>query len=227
MSKKPYNSSSTSRVGGTSNLQPNHLHPSEEEGDEISLTVSDLRSNTAIPAMANSTDDYTAFREWEESVISDKTCRGRAYYLMYLLWGALSMLEPLWQAGLTILVSVGVMYSSTLQDGNLFKGMLLGSFTGGVTALVLMGMWWFTFHTGAFTDSRSKLRYRNAYSAGTIVVYCIVVVLFVVVLFLLTAVEKHCVPKDLISGVMCDFKCDILSGLKGEGGGGGGEVGGG
>jgi hypothetical protein len=189
----------------------------EEEGDEISLHVSDLRSNENIPAMSNTSDDYTAFLEWQERVISDKTCRGRVYYGLYLLWGFLSMFEPLWQAGLTILVSVAVMYTSTLQDGNLFKGMLLGSFSGGVAALILMGMWWCTFHTGAFTDSRSKLRYRNAYSAGTIVVYCVVVALFIFVLFLLTAVEKHCVPKELTTGVVCDFKCDILSGLKGGG----------
>lgn len=186
----------------------------EEEGEEISLHVHEYRSHSNFPATANTGDEYASYIEWQHKIETDKSCTGKLKLFIFRLWGFLSIFEPLWQAALVILVSVGTMYGFTLKDGNLFMGMVRGALAGSITALLLILLWWCTFHFGAFTDSKSKLRYRNAYYAGTVVAYFIVVTLFIVVAVALSLVDKHCAPIN--KDALCDFKCDIHSVFTGK-----------
>lgn len=186
----------------------------EEEGDEISLRVHEYNTPVNYPATVNTGDEYAAYIEWQHRIESDRSCTGRIKWAIYKFWGFLSVFEPLWQAALVILVSVGTMYGFTLKDGNLFMGMVRGALAGSITALLLILLWWFTFHFGAFTDSRSKLRYRNAYYAGTVFAYFVVVALFIVVAVVLSLVDKHCAPIN--KDALCDFKCDIHSVFTGQ-----------
>jgi len=179
----------------------------DEESYEINSSVQDLRNNIDIPAVHNSTIEYEEFIVWKHRIENDRSLRGKLfYYGLFLPWGFLSSLEPLWQAGLIILVTSGVMYGSILEDGNLLRGLLVGSMSGAVTTVFLLMLWLYTFHAGSFVDEKSKLRYRNEYHKGTVCTYFFVVTLFIAVSVMLAAVDKHCVPN---SRVTCEMSCNI------------------
>lgn len=178
-----------------------------DETYEVSLEMQDMRLNEDIPAVPNFSVDYAEYMEWKHKVETNSTCRGRLYYyFLFLPWGVLASMEPFWQAGLIILVTAGVQYGSILRDGDLLRGLLLGSMSGAITTVILFAMWSCTFHMGAFVDTKSKLRYRNAYHKGTIFMYFFVVTLFITGAIFLAMVDKHCVPKNRVS---CDVTCDI------------------
>jgi hypothetical protein len=134
------------------------------------------RDNLPPIATPNLSADYQEHIRWVSKIQEDRTCRGRIYYLAYVLWDAIGNLTPLLLIITSVSACVAAMTRSMLMEDDLRIAASYGGFFGITVGVFLCAIDMLMFMFGAFTDSRSRYRIRNHWHKGYVVTFLIIVI---------------------------------------------------
>jgi large-conductance mechanosensitive channel len=152
------------------------------------------RDNLPPIATPNLSTDYQEHIRWVSKIEEDRTCRGRIYYLAYLLWDGIGNLTPLLLIVTSVSACVAAMSRSMLMEQDLAVAATYGGAFGIMVGVALCIIDMLMFMFGAFTDSRSRYRIRNHWHKGYVVTFCIIIIVLSMSIFAI--VRLFTKPKD-------------------------------